>query len=464
MRAKPFLILALPSSAIVSILAVLLVRNLSESMSAATAISIALITFLLLCAACLLHAAGLRRAEDAERITIWMRDLLEGHATESSALGLASEEMRRIARQAEQLREMVTRQLVASEEQKAVNLQILDSLREGIFAIDARRKVVFANTLALQLFGITGVAVGKPLVEIFRNRSVFTAFDRALEGLETSERLSINVSGEERQLEMRVSPGATTADIAAIGFFIDVSRIEHLERVRRDFLDNFSHEVRTPLAGLRSAAESFEAGPLTRVQEAQLRKIILRQLSRLERLVQDLAELNRIESGELVLNRQPTELRALILDLCDDFNRRVANGVRVSLTGGETSALVDPLRVQQIFVNLIDNAIKYGGKNGDVAVQIESTDTESVVRVIDQGEGIPRNEQERIFNRFHRLDRSRSQEIPGIGLGLAITRHLVLIHGGTITVESEEGSGSTFEVRFPRAAEAAARSLLKAQR
>jgi len=464
MRVKQFLILALPSSAIASVLAGLLLRNQSPSVSAATASLIALAIFVLLSGICLLHAAGLRRAEDAERVTIWMRDLLDGRATESAELGLASEEMSRIARQAEQLREMVTRQLVASEEQKAVNLQILDSLREGIFAIDARRKVVFANTLALQLFGITGLAVGKPLVEIFRNRSVFTAFDRALEGLETSERLSVTAGGEERQLEMRVSPGATNADIAAIGFFIDVSRIEHLERVRRDFLDNFSHEVRTPLAGLRSAAESFEAGPLTRAQEAQLRTIILRQLSRLERLVQDLAELNRIESGELVLNRQPTALRALILELCDDFNRRISNGARVSVTGHETSAMVDPLRVQQIFVNLIDNAIKYGGKSGDVVVQVDSTESESVVRVIDKGEGIPRNEQERIFNRFHRLDRSRSQEIPGIGLGLAITRHLVLIHGGAITVESEEGSGSTFEVRFPRADEAPARSLLKAQR
>jgi two-component system phosphate regulon sensor histidine kinase PhoR len=253
--------------------------------------------------------------------------------------------------------------------------------------------------------------------------------------------------GEERHVEVRVFPVAPSADIAAVALFIDITQIERLQRVRKDFLDDFSHEVRTPLAGLRSAVETYEGGDLDEQEEEQLRHVMLRQLSRIERLVKDLSELNRIESGELVLERRPIDLRDALRELCDDFRERVA--MNITLRGDEAVASVDPARVEQIFSNLLDNAWKHGGTGGEILVEVARIDADAVVRVSDEGEGIPPNEVERIFNRFYRVDRSRSQQVPGLGLGLAIAKHLVLLHGGSIRAYNRAGRGATFEVRLP---------------
>jgi signal transduction histidine kinase len=231
-----------------------------------------------------------------------------------------------------------------------------------------------------------------------------------------------------------------------VALFIDVTTLERLQRIRKEFLDDFSHEVRTPLAGLKSAAETLETGGLTREHEQQLRQIMQRQIARLERLTNDLSELNRIETGELVLDRRPANLRELLSELCEDVQERVTEA-RFVITGSDVTALIDPPRAQQIFTNLLDNAWKHGGGTGDIAVDVGRENGQAVVRVSDHGPGIPPQELERIFHRFYRVDRSRSQ--PGTGLGLAIAKHLVALHGGTIRAYNREGGGATFEVRLP---------------
>jgi two-component system phosphate regulon sensor histidine kinase PhoR len=258
-------------------------------------------------------------------------------------------------------------------------------------------------------------------------------------------------TGAERLIEIRVFPVAASTEIAAVALFIDITQLERLQRIRRDFLDDFSHEVRTPLAGLRSAVETFEGG-VTAEQETQLRHVMLRQLSRIERLVKDLSELNRIESGELKLEPDDVELYELLRELVDDFREQLSGKpVTLTLLGEETHARVDSSRVQQIFSNLLDNAWKHGGGRGEIVVEVGAQNGSAVVRVSDEGEGIPPNETERIFNRFYRVDKSRSQHVPGVGLGLAITKHLVLLHGGAIRAYNRRGGGATFEVRLPGA-------------
>jgi len=137
--------------------------------------------------------------------------------------------------------------------------------------------------------------------------------------------------------------------------------------------------------------------------------------------------------------------------LCDDFaGRPESRNVRIIFRGNSLPANVDPARIQQIFSNLLDNAIKHGGRRGEISVELCERGQEAVVRVSDQGEGIPSEEVERISHRFYRVDKSRSQETPGLGLGLAITKHLVLLHGGTIRAENRPEGGAVFEVRLPR--------------
>jgi signal transduction histidine kinase len=179
---------------------------------------------------------------------------------------------------------------------------------------------------------------------------------------------------------------------------------------------------------------------------------MLRQLSRIERLVRDLSELSRIESGELVLKKEVVDLRDLLGQLCREFRERIDPGtVTVTVRGEHASAEVDSLRIQQIFSNLLDNAWKHGGGRGEILVEVASEEGEVVVRVSDEGEGIPDADLDRIFNRFYRVDKSRSQNVPGTGLGLAITRHLVLLHGGSIRAHNRRGGGATFEVRLAAA-------------
>jgi signal transduction histidine kinase len=304
------------------------------------------------------------------------------------------------------------------------------------------------------MFGTTGREIARrPFLEMTRHQTLVRAFDLALRGAASAERVTLHSSNRERQIEMRVFPVATSSEIAAVALFIDMTELERLQRIRRDFLDDFSHEVRTPLAGLRSAAETFEAGGLTEQQEEQLRHVMLRQLTRIERLVKDLSELNRIESGDLVLERQCVDLGEMLRDLCDDFRESTAGSeVTVTLRGEGVSARVDATRMQQVFTNLLDNAFKHGGGHGEILVEVSAEEGDAIVRISDEGEGIPPHEVDRIFHRFYRVDKSRSQNVPGLGLGLAITKHLVLIHGGSIRAYNRTGGGATFEVRLPLAA------------
>ncbi len=336
--------------------------------------------------------------------------------------------------------------------QRDTIIRILEGLGEGVIAVDHERKIVLANQRFAEMFGVSGELVGRPLAEVTRVAPLFSAFDTALRGAEAAQRFGIALGVAERRVEMRAF-ALPSADIAAVALFIDVTQIEKLEEIRRNFVSDFSHEVRTPLTGLRSAVESFElAGEhMTADEDQQLRRIMSRQLRRIERLVDDLSELSRIESGALRLDITRVDLFELMRDLAEDFHDRAAEkGLRFQIAGQRCEVAGDNDRLQQAFSNLIDNAIKYGGEQSTIDIEVCGDPDNGVVRITDHGEGISPDEKERIFRRFHRIDKSRSQEIAGTGLGLAITKHLVLLHQGSIDVESEAGRGTTFIVRLRR--------------
>jgi len=351
----------------------------------------------------------------------------------------------------EAVRAVVVRQKASFEEQRATMEQIVAALGEGLLALSPRGKVVFANAVVGELFGAQGQLGGRSFLEVVRRQPLVDAFDRAIRGETISERLSLTSGGRERQIEVRAFPVGASTEIAAVALFIDMTEVERLQRIRKDFLDDFSHEVRTPLAGLRSAAETLEQRGLTAEEEEHLRRIIVRQVGRIGRLVRDLSELNRIESGELVLERANVDLvEEVVRAVCDEFReRRAAQPVKLTMrSDGPVIASVDVERMQQVIVNLIDNAWKHGG-DGEIEVEVTRDGGDAVVRVSDEGAGIPSHDLERIFNRFYRLDKSRSQETPGLGLGLAIAKHLVLLHGGTIAAKNRDTRGAQFEVRVP---------------
>jgi signal transduction histidine kinase len=347
----------------------------------------------------------------------------------------------------------LARQLSAAEFQNALLQQIMNGMGEGVLAIDRQRRVVLANRRFADMFNLQPGFVGHPLASVLRNESILSGFDDALGDREDSaSRFAIRSGIEERQIEMRAFP-LPSHDLAAVALFIDVTHVELLEELRREFIADFSHEVRTPLAALKSAVETFELdrGLLTDEQDGQLRRIMTRQLARLERLAQDLSELSHIEAGDLSLERTEIDLRRLLEDLCEDF-RDVASAkkLRFVITGAGAHVHGDAMRLQQAFANLLDNAIKYGGEDASIDIDVSSTSDRGIVRITDHGEGIPPEERDRIFRRFYRIDKSRSQEIAGTGLGLAITKHLILQHRGNIEVEGGQGGGAVFVVTLPR--------------
>jgi two-component system phosphate regulon sensor histidine kinase PhoR len=376
---------------------------------------------------------AVRRAGDLDELTERSRGVAEGMFEQPVADRAYHGELDDLARAIEELREIILRQRASHELHQAAMAEIVGSLGEGILAVSPQNRVVVANPRVAEMFGSTHDVVGKSVVEVVRKTSVVAAIDKALHGETSTDRVAL----EDRQIEIRAFPVAASPDIAAVALFIDVTQIQKLERIRKDFLDDFSHEVRTPLAGLRSAAETLEQGGLAREQEETLRSVMQRQLTRIERLVHDLSDLNQIETGRIALQRRRVNLRDVLRDLGEDF--------RFTLSGSDAFATIDEARVQQVFSNLLENAARHGG--GEVAVEVAQENGEGVVRVSDHGPGIPPNEVDRIFHRFYRVDRSRSQ--PGTGLGLAIAKHLVALHGGSIRAWNRAEGGATFEVRLP---------------
>ena len=350
------------------------------------------------------------------------------------------------------IQSQLQQKLAAAEWQTALLQHLINGMGEGVLAVDHQRRIVLANRRIAEIFNLDPGFIGAPLTEVIRNATVFAGFDEALAHQESAQRMVIRSGMEERNLEMRSFP-LPSPDLAAVALFIDVTRLERLEEVRREFIADFSHEVRTPLAALRSAVDSFELGQGRNSEEEdrQLRRIITRQLGRLERLAEDLAQLSQMEAGEVGLSLRETSVRKLLEDLCEDFaDRSVQKKMRLVVSGANACLVADPVRLQQAFANLIDNALKYGPDASTVTIAVEERDERVVVRVTDQGVGIPQQERDRIFRRLYRVDKSRSQETPGTGLGLAITRQLLRLHGGTIEVEGGSNPGATFIVILPK--------------
>jgi signal transduction histidine kinase len=400
-----------------------------------------------LIAVAILAAALMQTRNDIRRLSerVIRADGESTASLELDSFGAAGDLASRIYR----TRTDLLRRIDAAEWHQALLRQILDGMGEGVLAIDGDHRVVLANRSLSRLLALEPGVVGRALTEVVRNARVFAAFDRALENGEATERVTLPLGGEQRHIEIRAFR-LPSHDLAAAALFIDVTRVERLEEMRREFLADFSHEARTPLAALRSAVDSFEAAS-TKEEEEQLRRIITRQLLRLERLVNDLSELTRIEFGDLPLEQQDVDLRALVDGVCSDFAERAAGKrLRFAVRGDSVHVAGDFMRIEQAIANLIDNAIKYGGSDSTIEIEVADRGDSAAVRVRDHGEGIAPEETTRIFRRFYRVDKSRSQEVPGTGLGLAVTRHLILRHGGSIEVESTPGEGATFIVTLPK--------------
>ncbi len=235
----------------------------------------------------------------------------------------------------------------------------------------------------------------------------------------------------------------------------DVTRLARLENIRKDFVANVSHEIKTPITAIKGFVETLQEGKTHDPEDVKrFLGIIHRHVDRLEAIVEDLLALSRIEkeaeAEEIILGVPLVRgILARAIQACE--NKAEAKKIRLELDcSEELKGKINPRLLEQAVVNLLDNAINYSEEGTSVAVAAEETAQEILIRVQDHGSGIERKHQERIFERFYRVDKSRSRKLGGTGLGLAIVKHIVQSHGGRVSVESQLGEGSTFTLHLPQ--------------
>ena len=346
------------------------------------------------------------------------------------------------------------RQRDLEDQARAERQTLFNSMVEGVGLLDRFGRIQLVNQSLERQFALSVDVRGQTLSEAFRRPELAQLYAR----LETERKVlscELEVGGaEQRYFEVNA---ATVFDRegrpqGAIFVFHDLTRIRQLETTRREFVANVSHELRTPLSLIKGYVETLLDGAISDPElSARFLQTIERHSNRLTNLIEDLLTISRLESGQITLQLRAIPLRAFAASLLAELQTRarergttIVNDIPEQLTGR-----ADPDRLEQVFVNLVENAIKYGRSKGRVTVKGRTINGHVELCVADDGPGIPPDARERVFERFYRVDKARSREGGGTGLGLAIVKHIVQSHGGKVWLESEPGHGAQFFFTLP---------------
>jgi two-component system phosphate regulon sensor histidine kinase PhoR len=339
-------------------------------------------------------------------------------------------------------------------EERNLSSAILGSMVEGVAVVSGAERLVFANQSFAEILGLDlPPKSGSALVEIVRQTDLIEAVRRVLGGEPRVE--SEIVTGTVRQRFFAATVGAVRAGetYGAVVVLHDITELRRLERVRRDFVANVSHEFRTPLTAIQGFAETLLAGAMDDPQNRErFLEIIVEHSRRLARLTEDLLKLSKMDADRLELEIRRVNVAQLIESCIETAQHRAVEkeiAISVKPGSGVPDIAGDRRRLAEVLQNLIDNALQYTLSRGEIVVSTEARDGEVVFTVADTGIGIPKADQSRIFERFYRVDAARSRELGGTGLGLSIAKHIVEVHGGRIWVDSEIGRGSKFHFTVP---------------
>jgi len=335
---------------------------------------------------------------------------------------------------------------------------VLSSMKEGVIAIDRDEKIISINQAAARMFKSNSSDLEqRSIQEVIRNhelqkivKSVFGSGDHA-------EGDIVLYQDEESILNIQTTSFRDEGEnfIGIIVVLNDVTRLRRLENMRKEFVSNVSHEIKTPLTAIKGFVETLSHGAMENPGEAKrFLNIIEKHVNRLVAIIEDLMRLSVIEqkdkSKEIKLIKG--NIRSVIktaIQVCQA--KAEAKSIKVDLICNEDiSAGIDPPLLEQAAVNLLDNAVKYSDKDGLVQIEAIITDTEVCISFKDYGIGIPKEHLPRLFERFYRVDKARSRKLGGTGLGLAIVKHIIQTHGGYVTVESKSGKGSNFVIHLPK--------------
>ncbi|HEV8069784.1 MAG TPA: ATP-binding protein [Planctomycetaceae bacterium] len=333
---------------------------------------------------------------------------------------------------------------------------VLGSMVEGVVAVDDSQRILFANRAARNLLDMQVTnPVGRPIWEVIRHARIDEVIRTVLAGGEATS-LEIDLPRKHAVVAVLASrlPGNPTSGVVLV--FHNVTELRRLENIRREFVSNVSHELKTPLTAIQAYAETLLDGALDEPEHrTKFVERIGEQAGRLHALIQDLLRLAQIESGDNVFDVRAVEVSPVVRE-CIDEHLAVAESKSQRLVtqapAADLNVMADEEGLHTILGNLIDNAVKYTQDGGTISVRWRIDDGMARIDVQDNGPGIPAEHQSRIFERFYRVDRARSRDVGGTGLGLSIVKHLVQEFDGSIGISSEPGSGTTFTVRLPLSA------------
>ena len=383
-------------------------------------------------AATVLWAAAVLLVETA----LWLRTGRYLHAA-AAALETHAESVPRT------VRELVERSETCREEARrlAGRLEDLSSgLGDGLLVVTSDLRVRLVNQPALEFCGVEEAARGSHLLEILRDPAVIEVVEHAAEGGRPEAEVVENRQG---LWEVRAFP---VREGGAVVLLSEVSLVRRSAEFRRRFVQDLSHELRSPLAVLRTTVEALEDDV-----DPRLADVLIRQVERLDHLTRELYDLATIESGQLELELEGVNLRSLVRDVLGDFGPEAGStGVEIrDEVADDVIVWSDRRGLYRILSNLIDNAIKYNRRGGWVEIWAQTEDGEVTIRVSDSGEGIPPGELRAVLQRFYRVDRARTPGQGGLGLGLAIVKHMVQYLGGRLDLRSREGVGTTVTIILP---------------
>ena len=329
---------------------------------------------------------------------------------------------------------------------------ILDAMAEAVMVTDASGHITLSNEVLADLIGFD--PEGKTAVEAIRHPDFHRSIEDAQQGFSGLLEIELDGLGESGRQTLRASVSPLRNHQGVVAVFHDVTAERAADRVRRDFVANAGHELRTPLTAIRGFAETLRDGAINDPESAKgFLEVILRHARRLQALVDDLADLSRFEGEELELDLEPTDAGALLDEVVRGLEAKAqAKGLEVVRSGLEDAPLVlaEPRALEQVLVNLVDNAIKYTPEGGEVRVEALPEGSDLFVEIANTGPGIPSKHLSRVFERFYRVDAGRSRELGGTGLGLSIVKHLTAKIGAEINVDSSAG-WTRFQLSIPLA-------------
>lgn len=366
-----------------------------------------------------------------------------------------SQETRRLAETLNRMAVDLSGRIEREVEQRNEIEELLSCMIEGIIAIDNDEQVIRLNQAAADLLGVSLLSQKRSFQELVRQAELQRFIQRALDVQDAvEEELTILQRQEKRHLHVQATPliGSGNQRLGILIVLHDLTRLRQLESVRRDFVANVSHELKTPITAIRGSVETLletHEGP-----ERRFLEIIFKQSERLGALVEDLLELSRIEQGSLGSRLEPVHQPLLpqfenALAACENLLQEQQIDLHLDCPA-ELKATFDAHLLEQAVINLLTNAIKYSAPGGRVELAAERSEAELLIYVRDFGCGIEKEHLPRLFERFYRVDRARSRRLGGTGLGLAIVKHVAQTHGGEVRVKSEPGKGSTFTLHLPQ--------------